>query len=361
MNSAYVDLGIGLALAFFLLSLLASAVNEAIVRLLGVRAKFLWASLRDLLDQKPADNESRTPNGIFDIVSFATSPGRDQRPDFNSVTPELGTATETLPHLTTKVHERISGIDFFSRKVTGGKRNGVTRKTTISQVPPKRLALAVMEVLDGAYDGNVTAFRAALDRAGSPFTGPLDAILREARDDREKLRAGLESWFDSEMTRLTAVYRRHTRWMIGFIAFLITLFVGFDAADYAGSLLDDQAGRQQLVAAATSGDQGQLRQLCGAHDDEAEVDTVACFSSVIGQPALADAFATSLVGIQPTGEDPRAFGNAEAWWSQLSNPAHWPGFVMTVVAMLFGAPFWWEVLRRLMGMRTRRPTTADGV
>jgi hypothetical protein len=53
-------------------------------------------------------------------------------------------------------------------------------------------------------------------------------------------------------------------------------------------------------------------------------------------------------------------GNWDAWWTQVFNLSHVIGMVLTTVAIMFGAPFWWEVLRRLMGMRTRRPTTSNG-
>jgi hypothetical protein len=141
--------------------------------------------------------------------------------------------------------------------------------------------------------------------------------------------------------------------VIAGIAFVITAFVGFDSMDYAGSLLDDQAKREQLVSAASSGDQEQLRQVCTS------ASTADCFSSVIGQPALADAFGTSLLRFQPTGNDAKISVNVSTWSKQVFSPGHVPGMAITIVAMLFGAPFWWEVLRRLMGMRTRRPSAAD--
>ena len=50
MQSVYIELAIGLVIAFFLLSLLVSGVNEGINRVLGIRAKFLWAYLGDLID-----------------------------------------------------------------------------------------------------------------------------------------------------------------------------------------------------------------------------------------------------------------------------------------------------------------------
>ncbi|MGD9961093.1 hypothetical protein [Nocardioides sp.] len=353
MNSAYIDLAIGLALAFFLLSLLVSGLNELMVRILGVRAKFLWASLEDLLD-RPGER-SRTPSGVLDIVGFSLLPSRDRRPSLREfpTVPEPRAAEPA--QLTAALHDRISGIDFGSRKL--GFSADRARRTTINQVPPKRLALAVMEVVDGSYDGRVEDLLAGLERAKSPFFAPLKAIVAGAGGDRDRVRDGVESWFDSEMNRLTAVYRRHTRWVIASFAVFVTLFVGFDATAFAGSLLDDQAKREQIVAAASSADDTALRSVC---TEIGESDTVKCFSAVIGNPALADAFDTSLVRFSPTGADAQVRWNWSVWGRQVRDPGHVVGMGLTMVALLFGAPFWWEALRRLMGMRTRRPTSAGG-
>ena len=45
--------------------------------------------------------------------------------------------------------------------------------------------------------------------------------------------------------------------------------------------------------------------------------------------------------------------NGSDWVGRLASPAHWLGYLLTVIALLFGAPFWWDVLRRLTGVRSR--------
>lgn len=384
MDSLYLDLAIGLAVAFFLLSLLASGVNELIVRVLGVRAKFLWASLRDLLDKPPVDRRARTPlGGLLGLIRFAVRV--DERPGFGHF-PAVARPdpAEALDDLTERVHERLRGVDIGSRKLStraGWQRSDEGRKTNISQVPPDRFATAVLEVVTREFGGDHGRFATALEQGGSPFAAPLRALLAETtvpdaaggdRTDVARLRQRIEAWFDSEMIRLTAVYRRHVRWVVGLIAVAATWFVGFDAVQYTDSLLDDQARREQMVALASSGDPAELGEVCGAilDRDRAETaegeqepagdgDPLACFTTIIGEPALSDAFATSLIRVQAEDGQPQVRWNGSAWWAQVSDPGRYPGFLLTVVALLFGAPFWWEALRRLLGMRTRRPTTTD--
>ncbi|MEV4328791.1 hypothetical protein AB0J37_41675, partial [Microbispora rosea] len=84
--SYYADLAIGLILAFLLLSLLVSGVNEGIVRLLGIRSKFLWAYLRDTLDgAETADGASRLDRILDALKRLGRTP---RTPPTQAMSPE---------------------------------------------------------------------------------------------------------------------------------------------------------------------------------------------------------------------------------------------------------------------------------
>lgn len=57
-GSEWLDISVGVVLVWFVFSLVVSATNEAINRLLAIRAKNLWQALNQLLDGKgtPRDN-----------------------------------------------------------------------------------------------------------------------------------------------------------------------------------------------------------------------------------------------------------------------------------------------------------------
>ena len=54
VDSVYIDLAIGMAVAFFLLSLVPSGLNEALAFVTRIRSKFLWAYLNQLFTAKAA-------------------------------------------------------------------------------------------------------------------------------------------------------------------------------------------------------------------------------------------------------------------------------------------------------------------
>jgi hypothetical protein len=364
MQTVYVELAIGLALAFFLLSLLVSGMQEGINRVFAIRAKFLWAYLRDLFDP-PATGPSRLPTSLVDVLirlpfnKITTLDGKvgDPRPLFGAPPPEAVVAAEPAPRMPTDdLYRRLRGIDYNR---PGHNRKG---RTGINHIPPARFAVALLELVEGRHAGNVPAWLDTLEEAGSPARTPLAALWRSTTPDLEKFRLGVERWFDGEMERLSRHYRRNVRWVIGILAVLVTLFVGLDAIAYGKTLLTDETFRTEVVAVA-SGDPGQLDRLrdrCAAlTGPEADRDPYRCVDNLLAEPAVTTLFRDALVAVtvQPTGTTTVRL-NAGPWFDRLASPAHWLGYLMTIVALLFGGPFWWDVLRRLSGVRARRTPPA---
>ncbi len=201
--SYYVDLAIGLVLAFLLLSLLVSGLNEGVVRLLGIRSKFLWAYLRDTLDGgeqinrvstlmrwldrrlrgvsalgrrlrsaladllPPLRNATRsrlpaTVLGVFVKLPF----GKDPRPKFGPTPapvdiaprdPRTGPRPPEGEPFTDLLHERLQEID--------EARQG---KTSIAEIPPSRFSVALLEI--ASERGGVDALLAELKRLDSRST-----------------------------------------------------------------------------------------------------------------------------------------------------------------------------------------------
>ncbi|MBX6383321.1 MAG: hypothetical protein IRZ07_10190 [Microbispora sp.] len=427
MISYYADLAIGLILAFLLLSLLVSGINEGIVRLLDIRSKFLWAYLRDTLDgaetadgasrldrlddalsrlgrgartpaAAPEKGRSRLPAGLLGV--FARLPfGRDPRPAFDSQpppveSPPLAAAADSVAaeqvtaeqvtagraarpagasatadpayaadradpvetpvgaadppgdvqppgrgkSMAELLHERLQEIDHAKRG-----------RTSIADIPPARFAVAVLEI--ATEHGGVEPLMRALDTLKSPFLRPLKAVWDRASHDLEAFRRGVEDWFDGEMERLSLLYRRYVRWVIVALGLVVTLVFSMDSLEYGKSLLRDNAYRSAVSAFGQSGPQAlePLREQCGP-----DQDTYACVTDVLSTPAFVRIFAHApvTVTIDASG-DPVWTWHGGDWWRRLTTPGHWPGFLVTLVALLFGAPFWWDMLRRLSGLRSR--------
>ncbi|WP_373868670.1 hypothetical protein [Microbispora amethystogenes] len=483
--SYYADLAIGLILAFLLLSLLVSGINEGIVRLLGIRSKFLWAYLRDTLDgaetadgtsrldrivdvlkrlvrristpltaaPSPGEGRSRLPATVLGV--FARLPfGRDPRPAFSqepppAQSPPLAPATGTVAAEQMMAAEQATADQAVVRQDTtaspdggpaagtvggtvsgsvggsvgasvdpahsadqadpleqtvltldastrdaggkeetavGGVANAVTidaaadgaavggvalpgegksmaellherlqeidhskrGRTSIADIPPARFAVAVLEI--ATEHGGVEALMRDLDALNSPLSRPLKAVWNRASHDLEAFRRGVEDWFDGEMERLTLLYRRYVRWVIAALGLVVTLVFGLDSLEYGKTLLQDNAYRSEVTAFAQSGPQAlePLRERCAPAQD-----TYACVTDVLSTPAFVKIFTHAPVSVSMDAGGPVWEWHAEDWWRRLTTPGHWPGLLLTLVAVLFGAPFWWDILRRVSGMRSR--------
>jgi len=380
VDSVYVALAIGLVLAFFLLSLVVSGLNEAVNRLLGVRSKFLWAYLRDLLDG-PVGGKSRMPARLMDVlwrVPRNSLPGGDPRPVFNPLpppadigvsaappaapadagTPALDTtpapagrpdlATVVRPALADRMYERLRAVD-----------QSTTRRTSLSNIPPNRFAVGLLEIVAGEYDGDVGALLAELKASGSALYGPLAGLWQSAAGDLDRLREGIAEWFDGEMSGLSALYRRQVRWVLTLLALVVTLVISVDVLEFGKSVLRDDALRREVVAVANGNPDAldRLQDTCvatGSGESAADQrsDPYGCVTDVLSTPALVRILTNAPIGLSlPAEGNPTWIWNGGDWWDRLTGPGHWLGFALTVIALLFGAPFWWDVLRRLTGLK----------
>jgi hypothetical protein len=343
-----VDLALGLVVSFLLLSLLVSGLNEAFVRLLAIRSKFLWAYLRDTLDGADPQGRSWLPAKVRDV--FAALPFiRDPRPVHSDQPspaepgPMPAHETEADDAMVKLLYQRVQEIDHPKRG-----------RTSISNIPPGRFAVALMELAAADPDG-VQGFLAKLKEMRSPLYGHLQGVWEAAQRDLDRFRQGVETWFDGEMQRLSMLYRRYVKWVVAALGIVVTLLFTMDGFEYGKALLRDNAFRASVTAVAESGPDAysELKARC------AQSDPVPCVTETLSQPAMVQMLDHALVSISfpAEGGDPGVNWNGGTWWDRLTTPSHWPGYLMTYVALLFGAPFWWDVLRRITGIRTPRKTS----
>ena len=342
MLSTYIDLALGLVLLFLLLSLLVSGINEAVVRVLSIRSKFLWAYLRDTLDGADARGRSWLPSRVREV--FSSLPfARDPRPAHDSRPAPSQPAEVPLPEsgtgdaLTILLYERVREIDHPKRG-----------RTSIADLPPERFSVAMMEMA-AQEPGGVEGLLDKLKAMNSPLYGHLKGVWETAQRDLDRFRQGVEGWFDSEMQRLSMLYRRYVTWVVAALGLLVTLLFTIDGLEYTKALLRDNGFRASVTAVTGPDAYSELKAGCEG------ADPVPCVTESLSRPALIKVLDQGIVSIAlPAQGDPAIGWNGAAWWSRLITPSHWPGFLLTFVALLFGAPFWWDVLRRITGMRSRR-------
>lgn len=328
-------------MSFLLLSLLVSGINEAFVRMLAIRSKFLWAYLRDTMDGTGAEGKAWLPakvRDVFGALPFVRDPRpahSDQPAPVESTMPDQETKADDA--MTTLLYERVREID-----------HPKTGRTSIANIPPGRFAVAVMELAASDADG-VDGLLTKLKAMKSPLYGHLKGVWETAQRDMDRFRQGVETWFDGEMQRLSMLYKRYVKWVVAALGLLVTLLFSMDGLEYAKTLLRDNALRAG-VAAVAAGDPATVSELKAKCTQNIQLTD--CLTETLSSPALVKVFDNAIVSITiPADGDPSVNWNGAVWWDRLTTLSHWPGYLLTFVALLFGAPFWWDLFRRLTGLK----------
>jgi len=168
----------------------------------------------------------------------------------------------------------------------------------------------------------------------------VDAAERDLKDvtyDAGRLRDNVEAWFDNAMDRVSGVYKRNVQWFLLFAGLAVSVLTGSDTLRFATTLFANPTLRTELASAA----QGQAQNPPPVSE---AVARLAPFSLLFGY--------TDLPTAPPAGESlpPAGQGNPVSFWVQRA-----VGEVATAFAIMLGAPFWFQLLQRLVNLRGAGP------
>ena len=245
-----------------------------------------------------------------------------------------------------------------------------------SYIPSRTFAVALLDVLQRE------------PAAASSRVEQVVALLRkEADGDPQALKAHVETWFNDAMERVSGWYKRRTQLLLLIWATVVTVGTNSDTLVIANALWRDPALREALVQRAERYVAEEAPAAVPAvtlatdqappppplpPDQQAEIDFQAASARYdaamadlselqlpIGwkRPALAreEDVDTSLRLVTDTATDdwPGAIweeGAAGRWASAARE--HFIGWVITILAVSLGAPFWFDTLNRIISIRS---------
>jgi hypothetical protein len=288
MDLSIVEVVVGLAFLFFLLSIVASALNEGIAGVFKLRARTLEKGIVNMI----TGNTAPTP---------ATQPG--------------GLVYELYDHPLVKSYGKGSGKPSYLASRTF--RNALFDLTgllgTTAQTP----------TADDAADIEAKVTAAINEIPIDNLQKELTTMWRASSHNVVEFRASVERWYDRSMERVSGWYKRRAQILLFLLGLGVVVAVNANAIWAADHLWKDDGVRRGLVATAsaesssTTGGQA-VKQL----DD-------------LGFP----------IG---WGASNRPNGGAE-WAIVIS------GWLLTGVAISFGAPFWFDVLNKVSNLRATGP------
>lgn len=175
------------------------------------------------------------------------------------------------------------------------------------------------------------------------------------------------NWFDREMEQLSALYRRNGRFLLAILAVPVVLFFQANTIGIISDLRSDVALRtaiaNQAVATAGAGSlQDVVKAKCGQTGeasgelDSARVVQLAeerldCAKSIVQDTQKTMLIVPDLDRIRTMDASDGGLSMWD-WWEYEIRDWGWIGRLITLVALMFGAQFWFDILRRLVGIKT---------
>ena len=356
MSNAVVEVVLGLVFVFFIFSMLCSGVNELIATTLGKRADFLAAGVWSLLGGSGGSDPDRVYREFWEHPLIC---------QLGRLTPEAAPDDVSPLRRAWRRACRLSRAIFTGRPLRQAMgalpfdpRRFEQDRVRPSYIPPHTFATVVLAVLR--------------DRPGqvpvdSPLRRSLGALLDEAGADAADQAAGLGRWYDAQMERVSGWYKRESKRILVFLAAAVVLVFNVDTVALARTLWTNPTVRQALADAA----QDQI---------QAAVTTTAPAAGAAG-PAPAptvplpcpeagdeDAPAAGATATTAPADPERIVARAVRCARSLPLPIGWPagtvdvspatwvlrlvGWAITIGALTFGAPFWFDVLNRLGSLRS---------
>jgi hypothetical protein len=353
MSSAIIEVGIGLVMVFFILSIVVTQINNIIVNTLNLRAE----NLREWFHNTFTDEALRNEIMAHPMIGIVKTQLAIKKPNL-------------LDRITRRIKRRIVGI-----LVPGAQQ--YTATTDVSNVAPDVFANALISIFitdptTMASLDETAKVQALIQAMKNKLTDepPLEQTLETVLGTAQSLQdaeAKLASWFDSAMTQLSNLFKRRVQFVSFFVALLVAIILNVDTLHLARTFWNDPALRETVVIAAqrqvavapqnnTLPDQATLEQRAQALQES--IQPLLDLRLPIGwiwSPYVPDPNDTNPEGsrliVQSDARNAANFfpGNDTNW------PGFWlykiVGFILTTFAIMQGSDFWFNLLGRLTQAR----------
>jgi hypothetical protein len=302
-NSTVLDWAIGIVFVYLLLAILCTTINEWIAGITGVRAQTLKQAIAQLLDDQPHNGGDPTKSFLAQFYA----------------------------------HPLIAGM------MTPGKKASDAHP---SYLPSRTFATAVMDLATVGTQGSITFVTLESGIKNLPdgdVKTALLSLLQNASGDLNRAQKNIEHWFDDTMERASGWYKRRTQVVTVVVAAVLTIGTNADTVRIGHVLWTNNTLRSTIVEKAKKAD-------TSASNARVEYEKNNPMKPVF-KPAKDDLSMLSFVlGWQ--GEDLK---DGKAWLLRIL------GWFLSTVAISMGAPFWFDMLNKVMNVRNagKKPDTSD--
>lgn len=343
-NSTTLEVAIGMAFIYLLLSLFCTAINEALAGFLGTRAKNLEKGIKSLFTDglKTAGIAGSPPVTLAEAIyghGLVQSLYRSTPAEITKWYTRVGSS---LPSYIPSGVFASALIDILFPEVH--LEAGATAADTPVGGPN---AAAGSDVTGSA----LTAMLSALDKL-PPSKGKeaIVTLVKQADGDIATVRQSFESWYNDGMDRASGWYKRKTQSVLFVIGVIIAVGLNVDSIAIGKTLWISPATRSYAVAAAEK----YAQESNPIPDVNARTDL-----SMFQTLSLPIGWTKAKL---PWMEEHFQGGSYSQSFSKFSLLSTLVGWFLTALAMTLGAPFWFDTLNQFMVVRsTVKPKEKSGV
>lgn len=304
-GSTTLDVVIGLVFVYLLLAIICTTVNEWIATILKTRSTTLASAIKQLLDGQAGP---------------ATSP--DAKADVNWFLDQ-----------------------FYAHPLIAGMNQPGKKDAHPAYLSPRAFAAAVTDITTQQKQGVISFADLETGINNLPngdVKKALLALIQNANGDLPRAQKNIEAWFDDTMERASGWYKRKTQVWTVIIAVVLTLGANADTIRILKTLWKDPTLRAQLVEKAKNRTAATEPSVAVEYKDK-------------NNPLTPTA-------IKPVSKDELDTLSQVLGWND-KDQSSWPnrllGWVLTIVAVSLGAPFWFDTLNKFMRIRNAGDSPAE--
>lgn len=341
------DVVISLIFIFFIVSLLVSQIVEVINTSLRRRENFLLSSIAKIFGEDGMtsndlkNNTDKTKKSITAMLYH------------NPLISSLAKNSKRIPsHIGSSLFARVIIQELSDDKSIGEKAEEFTTR---------------LEKL----------IKKADEKVDSKSLKKLFETLSEGVKDMNTFISRIEDWYDDRMGEVSSWFKNNTRWILFAVGILIAFVFNIDTLHMIERLWKDSSLRDEFVQTAAqavdnpNAYSNDVNPTNALNQRTVTLDTLGNISSDSTAPQTSPQTLPSSANVPDTLSSARTqvnsyllleFQNLPVGWQnchwgfcaeELDSRAAWQvvGWLITAIAVSFGAPFWFQLLNQLVSLR----------
>ena len=318
------ETAISLVFIYVLFSLIVSWLNEIIISVRGVRGKFLRQKLSEAFDDR--FNQKNWAEMLYVHPSIDMLARRDAKPP-------------------TYIPSNLFANGLVDIIISEAKTINFTQEEGSLSFKP------IESWIHTTADSTpIEKFNAGLSTLRDSDTKALlVSILNNSKGDFEVLKTNIAVWYEDYMDRVTGWYKRSVRWYLFLIGLIVAIVANVNSLHLLNKLYHNTQLRASTLKAV---DDFIVSHPNGLEDNEVEIGSTddTSVNELMVRVEKIDSLYAEIEAL-----------NLPIGWTSTnnlgdSNFSEWIfaplGWLITAFALSFGAPFWFDVLKKFVNMRS---------